>query len=1085
MTVSYSEGSVGHRTFDECPFKLVLPVVTGFMSDHFEIVMQLNRKRLAEKDAEILVISSLEFTDILHRTYSFSPEGYALDVNKGMIRKVFAVPLKRNQILFRNLKLEVTILSQKKRYRLEYVYESEHIVRLNSVLVDALTAEDIQAYRSHVLEYALEGNSARSNETIERNGQGKPKENKRENGSSVYREYSSANEEGANECIFHYKNLSAYRNAVFREMYYLKENGGRKYKITDGRFIDQENGSYCYSFELESELHLADDAPISITASGKEAAGFVIVCEGFQIIVVIDMDLGKTVPSAMINVEPWKLLEALGNKIDHLDRSSRIAIKLAEQGPTLAGELAVPGNIAIGQKMAMDHAREHDITVIWGPPGTGKTYTMSRIAIDAFKEGKRVLIVSHSNISVDGVIKEIRKNVYETEPQIRACFKDGKILRYGYVRDDSLINDPEVVAFNYALDKHPDLKRRMEELRKEKQDLSDSAIYSSKRRRIEEELRKVRSEVRESEKYYAEKATILATTISKVLVDNIFENAKYDIVMFDEVSMAYVPQLVVAASYAKERFICVGDFRQLAPIAQSESRGTLCTDIFTYLGINQYGKVHVHPWLVLLNEQRRMHPAISAFPNRYVYQNLLKDHSKVIHGRDAVAAKQPLPGQAMQLIDLAGTYCAAGKNEDNSRFNILSAIISLGIALQSEAAGESEIGIITPYAAQARLIRAMSMDSAGREKTSISCATVHQFQGSERNVIVFDAVESYPAAQAGILLSKNENGSVERLVNVAITRARGKFITVANTKFWENKFPGSTHIYRELLKYMEDRSFVTGTRDKALQQFIDGLSFGRNIKRFRNREEIKDQLIDDISRAQNQIIVSLPAGERKPGSVIPELLNHERQHGVKILCKALDYKALPDEWKKFTWASEDAIFPLLAVDDTVIWYGVPEFKGLFTDKNRGYYTIFPLVFRITGKHTIEMTKSLTSLDTRLIDDRRSALTEKLENGHRATDRTEEDGKGPSGLARYVQEYVRCTKCGKPTKLVRGFKSGKFYLKCPTCGNMDYLSKDDVNAYINLNNITCPEHHCYIHASLGRYGLYIRCDCGHYVRLDQI
>lgn len=79
--------------------------------------------------------------------------------------------------------------------------------------------------------------------------------------------------------------------------------------------------------------------------------------------------------------------------------------------------------------------------------------------------------------------------------------------------------------------------------------------------------------------------------------------------------------------------------------------------------------------------------------------------------------------------------------------------------------------------------------------------------------------------------------------------------------------------------------------------------------------------------------MSLPAGERKPGSVIPELLNHERQHGVKILCKASDYKALPDEWKKFTWASEDAIFPLLAVDDTVIWYGVPEFKGLFTDKN--------------------------------------------------------------------------------------------------------------------------------------------------------
>ena len=45
--------------------------------------------------------------------------------------------------------------------------------------------------------------------------------------------------------------------------------------------------------------------------------------------------------------------------------------------------------------------------------------------------------------------------------------------------------------------------------------------------------------------------------------------------------------------------------------------------------------------------------------------------------------------------------------------------------------------------------------------------------------------------------------------------------------------------------------------------------------------------------------------------------------------------------------------------------------------------------------------------------------------------------------------------------------------------------DVTNDVIDMNNITCPEHHCYIHASLGRYGLYIRCDCGHYVRLDQI
>ena len=55
---------------------------------------------------------------------------------------------------------------------------------------------------------------------------------------------------------------------------------------------------------------------------------------------------------------------------------------------------------------------------------------------------------------------------------------------------------------------------------------------------------------------------------------------------------------------------------------------------------------------------------------------------------------------------------------------------------------------------------------------------MHQFQGSERDVVVMDLVESFPSAKPGILMSSNENGSVDRLVNVAVTRARGKLVTI-------------------------------------------------------------------------------------------------------------------------------------------------------------------------------------------------------------------------------------------------------------------------------------------------------------------
>ncbi len=84
-----------------------------------------------------------------------------------------------------------------------------------------------------------------------------------------------------------------------------------------------------------------------------------------------------------------------------------------------------------------------------------------------------------------------------------------------------------------------------------------------------------------------------------------------------------------------------------------------------------------------------------------VYHNLLKNHASVEKKRD-ISKRIPLPGDVMSLVDLSGTYCAAYKNSDNSRFNILSAIVSFGLAITSmDKENKDAIGVITPYAAQA------------------------------------------------------------------------------------------------------------------------------------------------------------------------------------------------------------------------------------------------------------------------------------------------------------------------------------------------------------------------------------------------
>jgi superfamily I DNA and/or RNA helicase len=80
----------------------------------------------------------------------------------------------------------------------------------------------------------------------------------------------------------------------------------------------------------------------------------------------------------------------------------------------------------------------------------------------------------------------------------------------------------------------------------------------------------------------------------------------------------------------------------------------------------------------------------------------------------------------------------------------------------------ADIAVITPYAAQARLLRER-IDAAGLE-----IDTVDGFQGREKEVIVISMVRSNPEGEVGFLAN-------ERRMNVALTRARRKLLVVGDS----------------------------------------------------------------------------------------------------------------------------------------------------------------------------------------------------------------------------------------------------------------------------------------------------------------
>lgn len=643
------------------------------------------------------------------------------------------------------------------------------------------------------------------------------------------------------------------------------------------------------------------------------------------------------------------------------------------------------------------------------------------------------------------------------------------------------MND-EAVSFNYVLKQNKSLKDFRESLIKEKENKNTS---KNRLVEIEKQLKTIKTKIKEKEHEYVKNAKLIATTISKVSIDPLFDERKFDVVMFDEVSMAYVPQVIFAASLAKEHFICVGDFKQLAPIAQSEAKKYLCRDIFYHLGINENdGQPHYHPWLVMLNEQRRMYPDISNFSNRYIYKGLLKDYYNVAHLRKHIVAKGPFNNKSMNIIDLTGTQCIAGKNNDNSRFNILSAIIAFGTALEALKNKQKRVGIITPYSAQSRLIHAMTIDYGKELSTKLACSTVHQFQGSEREVIIFDSVESYPSNKPGWLMSKNENDSLVRLINVAVTRAKGKLITIANSNFWTKKFQNSNNTYYLLVKHIMNYHNVIDNKNHILGQYLANIDYGKNIKSFNDINKAIEQLLNDLSNTEQQIIVSIPDGHLNDEyqDVIINKLFWLKKKGIDILMKSNDYISLPRKWKELSFSDELNGFPLILIDNKLIWYGLPISRGALKDGDSYYHTTLQTIYRIKGMHTVELIKSLTEIENRFNDGVKKKLYSREKDNEVQIDNVTH--KQFDGIGLYIRKNEFCLNCKSPMVLAKG-RSGKPYIKCSKCKETSILSVDTVNQYILEKNIKCPQHNCHIYAKVGPYGLYVKCDKDHTVKVEEI
>lgn len=450
---------------------------------------------------------------------------------------------------------------------------------------------------------------------------------------------------------------------------------------------------------------------------------------------------------------------------------------------------------------------------------------------------------------------------------------------------------------------------------------------------------------------------------SQVTVDKAIYTQRFDVVIFDEASMAYVPQVIFAAGIAKNYFVCLGDFCQLPAIVQNKVDDRLTKDIFEHTGIisaveNNEG----HNWLVMLDLQYRMHLEIADFVSENMYQGRLKTFNKIMESRNEIAALSPCRNEAMTLMDLSGMYSICTKTKDNSRINLLSAMMSMRLA--EKYIGNYEVGIVTPYSAQSRLIVAMLRDIQAIDKRweKVSCATVHQFQGSEKPVIIYDAVDCYRMPYPGTLLTSLKNDTANRLFNVAVTRAKGKFILIANVDYLLKKKISKNLIFTKAINMMRQSNKLEKGFE-ILDELMPELNEKPSIY-LEDRETSWETFISDIEAAKKIIHIDMPdIMDDSDGRIsqLSKILNEQYEKNVEICIRHSEEIDLPNDLQKFQKIFEYVTTPVTIIDKSIIWFGQPLYAADFISEGEILDTEYFPCMRFEGKYSARLLQAFLEM----------------------------------------------------------------------------------------------------------------------------
>ena len=462
------------------------------------------------------------------------------------------------------------------------------------------------------------------------------------------------------------------------------------------------------------------------------------------------------------------------------------------------------------QKNAIENSLAcENFFLIHGPFGTGKTRTLVELISQETRQNHKVLATAESNAAVDNILERLMEN------------KKLTLTRLGHPQRVSKQNVSQTLA--YKVENHK-LNEKIKKIRKKINNLIEKrsvhtkpspqyrrgfsdyeilhnaskgkggrGISSDKMKsmaqwiEINQIIDEAHDEIKRIENRMVrdiiDKSDVILSTNSSAALEDI-SRVKFDVAVIDEASQTTIPSVLIPIAKA-HRFILAGDHKQLPPTIISDQAHELEKTLFEEL-------IRLYPFKSqLLNVQYRMNSLLMKFPNHEFYDNGLESDLSVDNITINDLMNTDSHEKAMLFIDTSNIDYNGEKHLKDSKsiVNEVEAKISVKVVKDYLKAGldESDIGIISPYADQVKLIQDM---------TPVEVKTVDGFQGREKEVIIISTVRS------------NENGNIGflkdlRRLNVAITRAKRKLVIIGNQNTLK-----SDPTYSRLIDFVENENLI-------------------------------------------------------------------------------------------------------------------------------------------------------------------------------------------------------------------------------------------------------------------------------------